>query len=779
MAEYFTSDHFKLLNKWQGQKRDESNPEQNRAYDDLKKAYEVTELWADEVKNKLFPNGEVKIRKRPTNQANYFFEYNWARIYPEKTSPKELAYTVGIDAQSGFIIKIDTVGVGDFDQQRKVYESIRGPGYDSSPIVAVLSSEEGLQKSLSELVDWSIEAINNFKLSYDDVAKQIGLSSNIDMAVLLKHFQCHKDFIERQPKWSKDVTELFCRLANAVHEMGYDWYFTLSTNSQLRFGEKNKGVKKGKPVGWVFIQSDGPKLTVESGGELGNHNNSPLSDEMLTKYEELAKNSKQIDSGDYFNRYNREPLWPDDYKSDPLIDEDLVAPPGRKPFNRIYYGPPGTGKTYQLLQLLKNEYTDVSKKEDSEVWLIDQVRSLNWFQVIALILHETGKPIKVADIVGHKFYQAKAKANGRTENLTQTCWGYLQRHTWSKSTTVDTARERRAEIAVFDKDENSNWYIVDELKEQLSDLAPILDQLKAGPKLGAVNKRYEFVTFHQSFGYEEFVEGLRPELGSDATDQVSYDILPGPLRRLCKRAEADKDNFYALVIDEINRGNISKIFGELITLIEIDKRAGSKLAEPITLPYSGDQFIVPPNVDFIGSMNTADRSLALVDTALRRRFEFVPVLPDPTVLKEIVVIEQGININIQNLLDTINDRIEALYDRDHTIGHAYFTNLAELPAAEQFPALKAIFQNKIIPLLEEYFFEDWQKIRLVLGDNQKESQFQIISDLDKEADLVKLFGSNHDLDQYAIRSRYRLNPESLDLPKSYIGIYEATGIEVE
>ncbi|MGD9687311.1 MAG: AAA family ATPase [Desulfobacter sp.] len=779
MAEYFTSDHFKLLNKWQGQKRDESNPEQNRAYDDLKKAYEVTEQWAEEVKNKLFPNGEVKIRKRPTNQANNFFEYNWARIYPEKTSPKELAYTVGIDAKSGFIVKIDTVGIGDLDQQRKIYESIRGPGYDSSPIVTVLSAEEGLQKSLIELVDWSIGAISNFKLSYDDVAKHIGLTSNIEMTALLKHFQRHKDFIERQPKWSKDVTEFFCRLAKAVHEMGFDWYFTLATNSQLRFGEKDKGVKRGKPVGCIFIQADGPKLTVESDGDLGSYKNSQLSDEMLNKYEELAKKTKLIDGGDYFIRYNRAPLWPDDYKSEPIIDEDLVPSLGRKPFNRIYYGPPGTGKTYRLLQQLKNEYTDDSEKEDTDIWLIEQVRSLSWFQVIALILHEAGKPIKVADIVGHKFYQAKAKANGRTENLTQTAWGYLQRHTWSKSTTVDTARERRAEIAVFDKDDNSNWYIVDELNEQLSDLAQILAQLKAGPEFGTVNKRYEFVTFHQSFGYEEFVEGLRPELGSDVTDQVSYDIIHGPLRRLCKRAEDDQDNFYALVIDEINRGNISKIFGELITLIEVDKRAGSKLAEPITLPYSGGQFIVPSNVDFIGSMNTADRSLALVDTALRRRFEFVPVLPDPAVLKEIVIVEQGVSINLQMLFSKINDRIEALYDRDHTIGHAYFTHLTELPAAEQFPALKAVFQNKIIPLLEEYFFEDWQKIRLVLGDNQKTVQFQFISDLDKEADLVKLFGNNHDLDQYAIRSRYRLNPESLDLPQSYIGIYEPTGIEAE
>jgi 5-methylcytosine-specific restriction protein B len=118
MADYFTSDHFKLLNKWKGQKRDESNPEQNRAYEDLKTAYEVTEAWANEVKVKLFPTGMVKLRKRPTSQGNSFQPYNWARIYPSSESPKALAYTVGIDVKDGFVVKIDTVGVDDSDPIR-------------------------------------------------------------------------------------------------------------------------------------------------------------------------------------------------------------------------------------------------------------------------------------------------------------------------------------------------------------------------------------------------------------------------------------------------------------------------------------------------------------------------------------------------------------------------------------------------------------------------------------------------------------------------------------
>jgi len=569
----------------------------------------------------------------------------------------------------------------------------------------------------------------------------------------------------------------------AVHEAGLDMWFTKGATGQVRFGRKDKEWQRGKIGGWICFLSNGVELSWKAIGKLvANEDWASIGAELV---EVMEKFSKTLDEGELLKLYgdpNRSlPYWPDDY-DDLFGDENELPAPkkekaaalhvlSRAAFNKIYYGPPGTGKTFELLNLLNESYTDTQAKEEPEGWLIDQIRDRNWFQIIAMILLDAGMPIKVTDIVEHRFYQAKAKANGRTGNLTQTAWSYLQRHTWSKSTTVDYAQARRAEIAVFDKDEGINWFIVDELKEQLTDLMPVLAKLNAGPESGAVKKRYAFVTFHQSYGYEEFVEGLRPELGSDATDQVCYEICHGALRKLCAQAKADPGNFYAMVIDEINRGNISKIFGELITLIEIDKRDGSELAVPVTLPYSGDAFIIPPNVDFIGTMNTADRSLALVDTALRRRFEFVPILPKADVLANLVIIEQGVTIDVQQLLVAMNNRIEALYDRDHTIGHAYFTQILKQEPSSRFNALKTAFQNKIIPLLEEYFFEDWQKIRLVLGDNQKEEAFQFIKAVGREEDLLELFGLNHELDQYATRARYRLNEASLDIPQAYAGIY--------
>lgn len=201
---------------------------------------------------------------------------------------------------------------------------------------------------------------------------------------------------------------------------------------------------------------------------------------------------------------------------------------------------------------------------------------------------------------------------------------------------------------------------------------------------------------------------------------------------------------YVFVIDEINRGNISKIFGELITLIEKTKRHGAAEAMEAVLPYSGDTFSVPQNVYILGTMNTADRSIALMDTALRRRFEFIEMMPDAEVLESmgVGIIEiDGEELNIAKMLETINHRIEYLFDREHTIGHAFFTKLADDTSIEM---LASIFERNVIPLLQEYFYEDYEKIQLVLGDNGKEDQYKFI--LDQEIKVRDVFNGTPDVD---------------------------------
>ncbi len=225
-----------------------------------------------------------------------------------------------------------------------------------------------------------------------------------------------------------------------------------------------------------------------------------------------------------------------------------------------------------------------------------------------------------------------------------------------------------------------------------------------------------------------------------------------------------EDN-YVFIIDEINRGNISKIFGELITLVEESKRIGAKEELKVKLPYSHQQFGVPKNIYILGTMNTADRSIAIMDTALRRRFSFIEMLPDSNVLRQLgnpVVYDNGISVNIADMLDIINDRITFLYDREHTIGHAFFMPLVNEPNVE---TLGTIFEKSIIPLLQEYFYEDYAKIQLVLGDDGKTGdlkQYQFITD--EEMDANKLFETIQELDS---EKKYSINYPAFHEIESY------------
>lgn len=472
-----------------------------------------------------------------------------------------------------------------------------------------------------------------------------------------------------------------------------------------------------------------------------------------------------------------------------------ASKPVGTPLNRIYYGPPGTGKTFTLTRLLKKDYEQAMHSVSPEEWrnqvIAEKIAVLKWWEGAAAALYDLGGKAKVADIAEHRFILAITAANGSNRNVRQTLWRTLQNHTVDESITVKM--KKRLSPAVFDKTSDSVWQFAGDWQDACADLIALVDQLKAGQQDAVTVQRYSFVTFHQSYGYEEFVEGLRPVLNGDAdAGEVEYEIRPGVFKELCRKARQAPEQRFAMVIDEINRGNISKIFGELITLVEADKRDpldGTPPPAEVTLAYSGEKFSVPANVDVIGTMNTADRSLALLDTALRRRFDFVALMPDTRPEPDpadpdsaplaglVVTLESGI-IDIRQMLERINDRIQALYDRDHCIGHAYFTHLRNKEdGQERFGALFDTFRNRIVPLLEEYFFEDWQKIRLVLADNQKaDPQAQFIIEVeDHEQDLTALFGNDHGLDVYATKRRYALQDEAFSNPLAYIGVYQLPG----
>lgn len=220
---------------------------------------------------------------------------------------------------------------------------------------------------------------------------------------------------------------------------------------------------------------------------------------------------------------------------------------------------------------------------------------------------------------------------------------------------------------------------------------------------------------------------------------------------------------YVLIIDEINRGSVSRIFGELITLIEPSKRQGAEEELEVILPYSKQAFSVPANVYIIGTMNTADRSLAGLDVALRRRFEFKEMPPDPDVLKGTTVA----GIDIYELLAVLNQRIEVLLDREHCLGHVYFLPLKLEPTLAR---LAAIFRQQVLPLLQEYFFEDWQRIHWVLNDHRKSArEHQFVTAHDWKA--KELFGA--DVPVPTNRQVWRINDRAFDLAESYLGLIGA------
>lgn len=377
----------------------------------------------------------------------------------------------------------------------------------------------------------------------------------------------------------------------------------------------------------------------------------------------------------------------------------------KQPLNQILYGPPGTGKTWYLQNHYFSNYTTLEESVTAEQHFNDIVQDLSWWQVIGIALIEGGVQ-KVSEIRENRWVARKAEIS-ESKNERATIWGSLQMHTITESETVNY--KQRQPPLLFDKNENKTWQILEEeAKETAPELYEILDSVNNfNPQKGKSLKRYEFVTFHQSYSYEDFVEGIKPVMSEEGaeSEDLKYEIKSGIFKELCKRAESDPDNDYALFIDEINRGNVSAIFGELITLIENDKRKGAENQVTVVLPYSRLKFSVPQNLHIIGTMNTADRSVEALDSALRRRFTFKEMLPDPSKL------ETDFNgINLQTVLETINARIEMLIDRDHTIGHSYLMNLKGSKEA-----LANAFNDKIVPLLQEYFYGDYGKIGLVLG----------------------------------------------------------------
>ena len=428
----------------------------------------------------------------------------------------------------------------------------------------------------------------------------------------------------------------------------------------------------------------------------------------------------------------------------------------QKPTNIIYTGVAGTGKTYRLLQIAQ-QYTDYLPRINDKELLGQLLQDLSWRDVVCLIFLDFKSKkqdlVKVPEIVNHEFFVAKAAQNSRDKNLSSTAWLELRRHSPVDSKTVSF--DNRASQAYFDKDNSGAWYLLPESMDLLNDLAQQLAEFQQAQyennnrDQNFSQQRFSMVSFHQAYGYEEFVEGIRPVMAASShtmhsSSQMSYAIQDGAFLKLCQRAANDPEQRYAMLIDEINRANVSRVFGELLSLIEPDKRAGMANAMTVNLAYSGRTFSVPANVDIYATMNTQDHSLAPLDMALRRRFRFVDCPPQPELLP-VISLNQDLEadnsetfsskianraenlystetIDLAKLLTGLNSRITQTLGAEVQLGHAFLWSVDSL---EQ---LQAALIEQIIPQLAQAAGGQVAVLQYIFQDEQQPISAQFIQD---------------------------------------------------
>ena len=487
--------------------------------------------------------------------------------------------------------------------------------------------------------------------------------------------------------------------------------------------------------------------------------------------------------------------------------------------NTILYGPPGTGKTYntvmyavaiienkKLEEIKKENYTEVidrynKYKEDGLIEFTTFHQSYGYeefIEGIKPVIHsdeedETDIQYEVVPGLFKKFCDIAGKPILRKEkcdigiNESPTIWKISLEGSGENSTRTECMKNEHIRIGYDEYGREItnlfkgvagrhilNYFIND---MSIGDIVMSCYDCNTVDAIGVVTGEYEWHDEYPEYKrlrkVNWIVKGIKENIikinnGSRLSNPTVYKLrmdLSDVMEIIEKYSKntievEEKKKNHVFIIDEINRGNISKIFGELITLIEPTKRIGQTEGQKVRLPYSQKLFGVPNNVYLIGTMNTADRSIATIDTALRRRFNFKEMLPDEEVLDGIYVEY----VSIKDIFIKMNKRITVLFDREHTLGHAYFLPLKGAPTIE---TLADIFENSIIPLLQEYFYEDYEKIRMVLGDNQKDSEDKQFITIE-ENDYNDLFGdTDYDFDEM---STYKINSFALTNIEAYRSI---------
>ena len=454
----------------------------------------------------------------------------------------------------------------------------------------------------------------------------------------------------------------------------------------------------------------------------------------------LRHNKKELEKMAFDADFRKEVL--DQLKTITITDEPMEKPDKTSaiPLNQILFGAPGTGKTYhtkkmavEIINGKKARTREEINKEYEELIKAGQIVFTTFHQ--SLSYEDFIEGIKPETIDSNVTYEVK-------DGIIKT----ICKNAFSKEITSDNFE------VVYQK-------LLDEIDNSV-DNKLVLETLVHAKEFTIYKNSKNNIRFHSNTekAYEAVIkkEVLEHYLKTgEALDWAPY--TKSVANYIIEKYnyiqnEAIEPKKHVLIIDEINRGNVSAIFGELITLLEEDKRKGNPEHTEVKLPYSGDNFSVPNNVYIIGTMNTADRSVEALDTALRRRFSFVEMQPDPKILSD----EKYKKVDLSKLLETINKRIEVLIDKDHQIGHSYFIGIQDLED------LRRTFKDKIIPLLEEYFYGDFGKIGLVLGEKfikQTKYEEKVFAEFPYEKDFLEDKKIYHitpskDWDEKAFKSIY-------------------------
>lgn len=607
-------------------------------------------------------------------------------------------------------------------------------------------------------------------------------------AAILARFSSRSAFSAILGTWDDETKVAFCRVARAAHQVGLDWWHTDIQPYQLRFGRKQPQRARADAVfGYVggktpaiWFNDGAPSMPNDSAGTIDAVISSRF-EEALAAAEEYIRNWK---AGDDI----RPGLWPDELSTEEAGAEmkNAIEPPHTT--NLILYGPPGTGKTFataqEAVRLCGEEVPD-----DREQLMAAYRRLVEAGRIEFLTFHQNYayeefveglRPVQQEEDSAGFHLQPEPGVLRRMARRAATSTGsggpefaigdrqifkmsigrandpedaYLFEEAieggyaligfdnldWSDPrfetrseiiAKLETEGNREGEISPYSGRVQSpdifrNWV-------RNGDLIVVSKGNLLFRAIGEVTGDYEYSPRSDgTYSHRRGVKWLWVDRAGVPVEEISStkfsqktiylltksDLnLPALERYIESQREGSggEPDQFVLIIDEINRANVSKVMGELITLLEPDKRIGATNELRVRLPYSREIFGLPSNLHIVGTMNTADRSIALLDTALRRRFKFKEVPPRPQLLDEA---EAATGLPLVKFLNTINDRIEYLLDREHRIGHAYFINCRKRNEVD------SVMHSAVIPLLQEYFFEDLSRVAVVLGESKKGGAF--------------------------------------------------------